>query len=94
MKLRKIAAIILSVLVVAGSLGVTAFAEESKPYYLVLGDSIGYGSGLLNPKEAVYGKIVADTNGYDYQNDAVPGHTTANLIERIQTDEVSEHIKK
>ena len=94
MKLRKIAAIILSVLMVAGSLGVTAFAEESKPYYLVLGDSIGYGSGLLNPKEAVYGKIVADTNGYDYQNDAIPGHTTANLIERIQTDEVSEHIKK
>jgi lysophospholipase L1-like esterase len=94
MKIRKIAAIILSVLMVACSLGITAFAKESKPYYLVLGDSIGYGSGLLNPKEAVYGKIVADTNGYEYQNDAVPGHTTTDLIERIETDEVSEHIKK
>ncbi|MCR5041282.1 MAG: hypothetical protein K6C36_04170 [Clostridia bacterium] len=57
--------------------------------YVVLGDSIAYGSGLSNPVEAVYGRIVADTNSWEYANFAVPGHTTANLLTRIEQDAVS-----
>lgn len=67
---------------------VFAFSDE-KPNYLVLGDSIAFGSGLTNPREAVYGKIVADTNGYEYENYAVPGHTTGNLMKRIEKEEIS-----
>ena len=70
-----------------------AFAAEEKPFYLVLGDSIGYGSGLKNSKDACYGRIVADTNGYDYANDAVPGHTTQNLLSRLAVPSVKEHVQ-
>ncbi len=66
-----------------------AAAEEGSQHYVVLGDSIAYGSGLSNPKEAVYGKIVADTNGYSYENFAVPGHTTQNLLRRMQDQQVA-----
>lgn len=61
-----------------------AAAEEESQHFVVLGDSIAYGSGLSNPKGAVYGKIVADTNGYSYENYAVPGHTTQKLLRRRQ----------
>ena len=63
------------------------------PRYVVLGDSIAYGSGLLNPGEAVYGKIVADTNGYAYDNYAIPGSTTKNLLSRIGNERVSAAIR-
>ena len=59
-----------------------------RPLYVVLGDSIAYGSGLANPREAVYGRIVADTDGFDYENFAVPGHTTQNLLRRLENDSV------
>ncbi len=94
MKLRKITAVIICTLLLAGSLCVGAYAEEGKKFYLVLGDSIGYGSGLVNSREACYGKIVADTNGYEYANDAIPGHTTRNLLDRLKEDIVIEHVKK
>lgn len=69
-------------------------APVENTFYLVLGDSIAYGSGLTNPKEACYGKIVADTNGYDYVNHSVPGHTTADLINRLKDEEVTADIEK
>ncbi|MBQ1243220.1 MAG: hypothetical protein IIX98_02465, partial [Clostridia bacterium] len=78
---RKIMAVALCLLMLVMSFGLSAFAGEEK-FYLVLGDSIGYGSGILNSKEACYGRIVADTNGYEYANHAIPGHTTTNLIAR------------
>ena len=53
-----------------------AVAADAPLRYVVLGDSIGYGAGVLNPDEACYGRIVADTNGYDYQNHAVSGNKT------------------
>ena len=71
-----------------------AAAEAEPPFYLVLGDSIGYGSGLSNPNEAVYGRIVADTNGYSYANDAIPGYTTGALLRLMQTDDVKADVQK
>ncbi len=85
--MKKIIAFLLSCVMLFGLLNVFGFAAD-QPRYLVLGDSIAYGSGLANPKEAVYGKIVADTEGYAYENYAVPGHTTGNLLRRMENEAV------
>ncbi|MBQ6264512.1 MAG: hypothetical protein IJK60_03600 [Clostridia bacterium] len=92
--IRKITAAILCFVMLTCSLCIIGYAEDKKPFYLVLGDSIGYGSGLKNSREACYGRIVADTNGYDYANDAIPGHTTQNLLGRLETETVREHVKQ
>ena len=84
---KRIISIVLCVVFIFGCI-ITAAAAEEKKNYLVLGDSIAYGSGLSNPREAVYGKIVADTNGYAYENYAVPGHTTDNLLRRMENETV------
>lgn len=92
--MKKLIAIMLSFALILCSFSISAFAEDEKPFYLVLGDSIAYGSGISNSKEACYGKIVADTNGYDYANHSVPGHTTANLINRLKNETVIADLKK
>lgn len=92
--MKKITAIVLSLVMIFCSLGVVAFAQNEKPFYLVLGDSIAYGSGLSNSKAACYGKIVADTNGYEYVNHSVPGHTTTNLISRLSNETVIADLEK
>lgn len=87
---------ILSVLLcLALLLSLLTFAANAAAHknYLVLGDSIAYGSGLSNPEEAVYGKIVADTDGFAYENYAVPGHTTENLLHRMENEGVREAIR-
>ena len=89
---QKLISVLLCVLLLLGTLGVAAAAED-QTRYVVLGDSIAYGSGLSNPKKAVYGRIVADTNGYAYENYAVPGHTTDNLLRRMENNTVKEAIK-
>lgn len=91
--MKKFFALFLSVLLAFGCLGLCASAEEALRY-VVLGDSIAYGSGLTNPVEACYGKIVADTNGYTYANHSVPGHTTQNLINRLSDETVLADVKQ
>ena len=92
--MKKITAIILSITMILCMFSICGYAENEKPFYLVLGDSIAYGSGIANPKEACYGKIVADTNGYDYANHSVPGHTTTNLISRLKDETVIADLEK
>ncbi len=87
----RLAAVVLCVALLFGSF--SAAAVENKPNYVVLGDSIAYGSGLINSQRAVYGKIVADTDGFNYQNFAVPGHTTGNLMSRMKTARVRKAIE-
>ena len=94
MQIKRIISVLLSALLLCCTVGTAANAAEAKPFYLVLGDSIAYGSGLANPGKAVYGKIVADTNGYDYANDAVPGSTTSMLLTLMKTGKVKEDVKK
>ncbi|MBR5618964.1 MAG: hypothetical protein IKW76_04460 [Clostridia bacterium] len=79
--------VLVSLLLALGCCVIAAAAEDA-PHYVVLGDSIAFGSGLSNPRQAVYGRIVADTNGYAYDNFAVPGHTTQNLLQRMQNEQV------
>lgn len=90
---KKIIAVLMSTALLFGLLGVLAGAAD-KPVYLMLGDSIAFGSGLANPREAVYGKIVADTDGFEYLNYAVPGHTTGNLLRRMENETVREGIAR
>ncbi len=84
---------VLLALVFVLSLSITAFADSSKLSYVVLGDSIGVGSGIVNSGEACYGKIVANTNGYIYSNYAVDGATTSDLLRRINEERVAGAIK-
>lgn len=86
--------IVLAVVLILSSFGAVALGAEERLTYLVLGDSIGYGSGLKNPMEANYGRIVADSNGYDYINDAVPGHTTGDMLKKISQPQVVEDVEK
>lgn len=89
---RKLISVLLCVFIlICSTCGASGAAKQK--HYLVLGDSIAYGSGLANPKEAVYGRIVADTNGYAYENYAVPGHTTENLLHRMEDEQVREAIR-
>ncbi len=92
--MKKLTAILLSLIMILGMFAVNGYAEDEKRFYLVLGDSIAYGSGISNSREACYGKIVADTNGYEYANHAVPGHTTTNLINRLSQETVVADLKK
>lgn len=91
--MKKATAVILSI-VIALSFAVPCFAGADGTFLVVLGDSIAYGTGLSNPVEANYGRIVADTNGYDYANHAIPGYTSAALISHMQVDYVAEDIAK
>lgn len=92
--MKKITTIILSIAMIFCIFTVCVYAETEKPFYLVLGDSIAYGSGITNSRNACYGKIVSDTNGYDYANHAIPGHTTTNLINRLKDETVIADLKK
>ena len=95
-KFRKIAAVLLCVVMIAVSLQCLAFAapqDSGKLNFLVLGDSIAEGFGVENKEDAAYGKIVADTNGYNYRNLAQVANDTQDLIRKIKTvDEFRESI--
>lgn len=60
-----------------------AFAYEAPKRYLLLGDSITEGFGVDNPDEACYGRIVADTNGYEYENLARVATDSGDLLTRL-----------
>lgn len=92
--MKKFIAIILSLTMIFCVFTVCGYAENEKPFYLVLGDSIAYGSGISNSREACYGKVVADTNKYDYANHSIPGHTTTNLINRLSDETVIADLEK
>ena len=90
--MKKAISVLLSLAIILGFC-VTASAAGKKLSYVVLGDSIGVGSGIANSGEACYGKIVANTNGYIYSNFAVDGATTSDLLRRISEEKVAEIIK-
>ena len=90
--IKKTVSLLLAVVILA-ALFVAADADGAKTY-LVLGDSIGYGLGVSNPDEANYGRIVANTNGYNYYNDAISGYRTDDLLRLINNDQnVISHVR-
>ena len=91
---RLLLSLLLSLALTCACFAPAAFAVDVPLQYVVLGDSIGYGAGVLNPDEACYGRIVADTNGYDYQNHAVSGNKTEHLLRHLDRAEVSAAVKQ
>lgn len=88
---KKIVCVILCLLIM---LPFTFAAGAREPLnYLLLGDSIAQGFGVYNRDKACYGKIVADTNGYNYKNYAVDGYRSCDLIDRMADDDVNSAIK-
>lgn len=83
--MKKFLCVVLSLMLVL-SCTVIAGAEEEKTNYLLLGDSITQGFGISNPDEASYGKIVADTNGYSYTNDAIVARNSERLLLFVEQD--------
>ncbi len=91
---KRIAALILSLVMIFGMCTV-AFAASKKLNYLVIGDSIAHGEGIANPGEACYGRMVANTNGYNYRNLGIDGITTSDLLLLINSSsEMKNEIKK
>lgn len=90
--MKKIISILLAA-VMLFSVGVTAFAAQEKLNFLSLGDSIAAGAGLLNVNKQVYGAIVSNTNGYNFTDDAISGHTTQAMLWRMSQKKVIEDIK-
>lgn len=97
-KVKKFISIIALILVAAVVFSVlapvTVTASESSLNYLVLGDSIGVGAGVVNPGEASFGRIVADTNGYNYENHAVSGYNSGAMLAHIKLPHVRNSIKE
>ncbi len=83
--MKKIIALALCAALAAGCC-VPAFAADKPLNYLLLGDSIAEGYGVENSDEACYGRIVADTNGYTYDNLARVAMDSGELLDRISEE--------
>ncbi len=92
-KLSRITAIIMAVAIVLTCFAVPSFAAGKKKSYLLIGDSIAVGAGLANSQDACYGRIVADTNGYTYKNNAISGTPSSVLLELLKVDYMIADIK-
>lgn len=85
--MKKLIAVVLSAVLAVSCFGVVSFAEEQPLDYVVLGDSIAFGAGMVNTVDACYGKIVAETNGYNYSNHSIPGITSGVLLTMLKDGE-------
>lgn len=81
--MKKLIALLLTLALAAGCCLPALAAEKSNLNYLLLGDSIAQGYGIENRQEACYGRIVADTNGYNYLNYAWVATDSSELLEDI-----------
>lgn len=83
--IKKFLSVILSLCLMLSACVFFSSAAEEKTTYLLIGDSITEGFGVKNPDEASYGKIVADTNGYEYINDAVVARDSDTLRQYVES---------
>lgn len=81
--LKRILSVVMAVVMLLSICLFTASAEDKKPLYLVLGDSIAEGFGLTNPQDGAYGKIIADTNGYGYINRGHMGYDSSDILRLV-----------
>lgn len=78
--MKKAFSLILSVIIIITSVSCLAYADNERIDYLILGDSIAEGYGIVNRSEGCYGRIIADTNNYNYLNFGVTGYTSYDLL--------------
>ncbi|MCR5041401.1 MAG: SGNH/GDSL hydrolase family protein [Clostridia bacterium] len=81
--MKKTISLLLAVLLACASAPL-AFAADTETNYLLLGDSITAGYGVSNRREASYGRIVADTNGYNYTNLARTATDSFELLDQLK----------
>ncbi len=91
---RKILAVLLVLATVVSCAAFVSSAAGEGLHYVVLGDSIAAGSGLRNPGEANYGRIVANTNGYSYQNFGHDGDRTSTLLSKLDNGDVADAVRR
>ena len=84
---KKIISVVLALVMCLSFLAVGASAQEKSLNYLVIGDSIAKGFGLVNRDETAYGRIVADTNGYNYRNFGLTGCTSDDMLGYLTDDD-------
>lgn len=88
--MKKIVSLALSAAIGISALGTSAFAEKSTTNaadsLVVFGDSISTGYTRSGYVEHNYAEICADYLGYDFDNFAVNGADTADLIKLLETD--------
>ncbi|MBR4766337.1 MAG: hypothetical protein IK085_06205 [Clostridia bacterium] len=92
-RIKRTLAVILAAVMLVPMCALGASASK-RPNYLLLGDSIAYGQGIVNSRDACYGRIVANTNNYNYANDAVSGTTSAALLVMLTDSEIIKDVKK
>lgn len=90
---KKMIAVFALIMIIAGVFAPAASAAGAKNYVL-LGDSIAYGQGIANSQDACYGRIVANTNGYNYANYSVDGYTSGALLKYLDVDFVAAGVRK
>ncbi len=89
--LKSILAIILCFLILTSFAFCFASADDNvneKLNFVVIGDSIAEGYGVANEDEAAYGRIVADTNGYNYCNYAKVANDTKDLLYKLENNQL------
>ncbi len=91
---RNALALLLVLLLALSCAALPASAAGEGLHYVVLGDSIAAGSGLRNPGEASYGRIVANTNGYSYQNFGENGLRTSGLLSKLDRGDVADAVRR
>ncbi|MBQ6265515.1 MAG: hypothetical protein IJK60_08725 [Clostridia bacterium] len=75
------------------ALAESADEKEEALNYVLLGDSIAKGSGIVNYEEACYGRIIANTNGYNYVNYGVDGMKSSELLALLKRQNVMNSIE-
>ncbi len=85
-KFKKFVTLILALLLVVVPASSTFSAEIPQNKFAVLGDSIASGYGLDNA-HTCYASLISAEKSYHLTNDAVPGHTTLDLLNVICNSE-------
>ena len=87
---KRIIALLIAMLMIVLSTGSISAAQpaEVRINYVVLGDSIASGYGLEDTLDC-YAATIAEEKSYFLSNDAVPGHTTSDLLNIVCNNKVA-----
>lgn len=81
---NKILAILLTIVMLLGMMPMSAFAADTTPSYVALGDSISTGYGLANKTAEGFTYLLAGTIDYELTNLAADGNTAAGILAQLQ----------
>ncbi len=81
---NKILAILLTIVMLLSMLPMSAFAADTAPSYVALGDSISTGYGLADKTAEGFTYLLADELGYELTNLAADGNTAAGILAQLQ----------